>query len=194
VRLSEVLTILQKGDLAVSRELPFEAMEHYEQALTYFPDHLEAIIGLSDMLMDIYEEKMPAEEPEPPLIPNNPATTTTPQTSKTSNPPPPRLTTAKSSLASAGREPPPNARSKDPTPAQLNRLAARDRAYMLLSTLTKLGSGWSSPEAWFALARAHELSGEVGRAKKALWWVVEVGESRGVRGWGESVGGGGYCL
>ncbi|KAK0940430.1 hypothetical protein LTR29_008018 [Friedmanniomyces endolithicus] len=183
-----------KGDLAVSRELPFEAMEYYEQALTYFPDHLEAIIGLSDMLMDIYEEKMPAEEPEPPLIPNNPATTTTPQTSKTSNPPPPRLTTAKSSLASAGREPPPNARSKDPTPAQLNRLAARDRAYMLLSTLTKLGSGWSSPEAWFALARAHELSGEVGRAKKALWWVVEVGESRGVRGWGESVGGGGYCL
>ncbi|KAK0334631.1 hypothetical protein LTR94_016087, partial [Friedmanniomyces endolithicus] len=163
-----------KGDLAVSRELPFEAMEHYEQALTYFPDHLEAIIGVSDMLMDIYEEKMPAEEPEPPLIPNNPATS--PQTSKPSNPPPPRLTTAKSSLASAGREPPPNARSKDPTPAQLNRLAARDRAYMLLSTLTKLGSGWDSPEAWFALARAHELSGEVGRAKKALWWVVEVGE------------------
>ncbi|KAK1027257.1 hypothetical protein LTS16_021656, partial [Friedmanniomyces endolithicus] len=160
-----------KGDLAVSRELPFEAMEHYEQALTYFPDHLEAIIGVSDMLMDIYEEKMPAEEPEPPLIPNNPATS--PQTSKPSNPPPPRLTTAKSSLASAGREPPPNARSKDPTPAQLNRLAARDRAYMLLSTLTKLGSGWDSPEAWFALARAHELSGEVGRAKKALWWVVE---------------------
>ncbi|KAK0899813.1 hypothetical protein LTR02_009458, partial [Friedmanniomyces endolithicus] len=155
-----------KGDLAVSRELPFEAMEHYEQALTYFPDHLEAIIGVSDMLMDIYEEKMPAEEPEPPLIPNNPATS--PQTSKPSNPPPPRLTTAKSSLASAGREPPPNARSKDPTPAQLNRLAARDRAYMLLSTLTKLGSGWDSPEAWFALARAHELSGEVGRAKKAL--------------------------
>ncbi|KAK1823413.1 hypothetical protein LTR12_002262 [Friedmanniomyces endolithicus] len=181
-----------KGDLAVSRELPFEAMEHYEQALTYFPDHLEAIIGLSDMLMDIYKEKMPAEEPEPPLIPNNPATS--PQTSRPSNTPPPRLTTAKSSLASAGREPPPNARSKDPTPAQLNRLAARDRAYMLLSTLTKLGSGWDSPEAWFALARAHELSGEVGRAKKALWWVVEVGESRGVRGWGESVGGGGYCL
>ncbi|KAK0251486.1 hypothetical protein B0A54_15511 [Friedmanniomyces endolithicus] len=181
-----------KGDLAVSRELPFEAMEHYEQALTYFPDHLEAIIGLSDMLMDIYEEKMPAEEPEPPLIPSNPAISS--QTSKSANPPPPRLTTAKSSFASAGREPPPNARSKDPTPAQLNRLAARDRAYMLLSTLTKLGSGWDSPEAWFALARAHELSGEVGRAKKALWWVVEVGESRGVRGWGESVGGGGYCL
>jgi len=189
---NEMLTIVQKGDLAVSRELPFEAMEHYEQALTYFPDHLEAIIGLSDMLMDIYEEKMPAEEPEPPLIPSNPATSS--QTSKSANPPPPRLTTAKSSFASAGREPPPNARSKDPTPGQLNRLAARDRAYMLLSTLTKLGSGWDSPEAWFALARAHELSGEVGRAKKALWWVVEVGESRGVRGWGESVGGGGYCL
>ncbi|TKA67843.1 hypothetical protein B0A55_09127 [Friedmanniomyces simplex] len=192
-----------KGDLAVARELPFEAMEQYEQALTYFPDHPEAIIGLSDILMDIYEEKMPAEEPEPPLItsnlPSTPAyrshiTNNNPATRKLATPPP-RLTTSKSSLASAGRERPPNARTKDPTPAQLNRLAARDRAYMLLSTLTKLGTGWDSAEAWFALARAHELSGEVGRAKRALWWTVEVGEAKGVRGWGEVVGGGGgYTL
>jgi cargo-transport protein YPP1 len=74
-------------------------------------------------------------------------------------------------------------RKQDPTPAQLNRLAARDRAYMLLSTLTKLGSGWDNPEAWLLLARAYELKGQVSKAKQALWWVVELEDSRGLRGW-----------
>lgn len=54
---------------------------------------------------------------------------------------------------------------------------------MLLSSLTRLGSGWDDSEAWLVLARAHELSGQVGKAKEALWWVVELEESRGVRCW-----------
>ncbi|KAK4961009.1 hypothetical protein LTR10_001498 [Elasticomyces elasticus] len=181
-----------KADLAIARKQPFEAMEDYEQALTYFPDHLESIIGISDILMDIYEEKMPAEELEPSPTSNLPGTSRSSANHPASKPSePPRLTTAKSSLASAGREPPPHVRNRDPTPAQLNRLAARDRAYMLLTTLTKLGSGWDCPEAWIALARAHELSGQIGKAKKALWWVVELEESRAMRDWSEV---GGYTV
>ncbi len=69
------------------------------------------------------------------------------------------------------------------TPENLNRLAARDRAYGLLSTLTKLGSGWDNSEAWYALARATELSGEIERAKELLWYVVELEDTRPVRHW-----------
>lgn len=79
------------------------------------------------------------------------------------------------------------------TPDNLNRLAARDRAYGLLSTLTKLGTGWDNSEAWFALARAHELGGEIEKAKEMLWWVVELEDSRPLRGWW-NVGVGGYVL
>jgi hypothetical protein len=79
---------------------------------------------------------------------------------------------------------------KDPAPAELNRLAARERAYMLLSGLTRLGSGWDDSEAWLELAKAHELGGQVGKAKEALWWVVELEETRPVRGWRDVAVGG----
>ncbi|ETI23512.1 hypothetical protein G647_05314 [Cladophialophora carrionii CBS 160.54] len=80
------------------------------------------------------------------------------------------------------------------TPENLNRLAARDRAYGLLSTLTKLGSGWDHAEAWFALARAHELGGEPDRAKEMLWWCVELEDTRPIRHWRNLGAGGGYVL
>lgn len=70
-----------------------------------------------------------------------------------------------------------------PPPAQLNRLAARDRAYMLLNSLTKLGEGWDDSEAWAALARAHELSDQVERARECLWFVVGLEDGRPVRPW-----------
>ena len=153
-------------------------MSAYEQALSYFPDHPEAIIGLSDILMDIYEEKTPAEEPRPLLqtlpgaapIPPPPRTSTSTKTPTTLSP----TDSTKDHKSSS---------KNDPTPAELNRLAARDRAYMLLSTLTRLGTGWENSEAWFTLARAHELSHQVGKAKQALWWVVELEEARPMRGW-----------
>lgn len=74
-----------------------------------------------------------------------------------------------------------------------DRLAARDRAYGLLSALTKLGSGWNYSEAWFALARAYEESGQVEKAKDALWWCVELEDGMGVREW-TCLGAGGYVL
>lgn len=61
--------------------------------------------------------------------------------------------------------------------------AARDRAYMLLSNLTKLGTGWDNSAAWLSLARAYELSGQMDKAKQALWWVVELEESQPMRPW-----------
>jgi len=75
----------------------------------------------------------------------------------------------------------------------VDRLAARDRAYGLLSGLTKLGTAWNSSEAWFALARAHEESGQPDKAKEVLWWCVELEEGMGVREW-HCVGTGGYVL
>jgi len=88
----------------------------------------------------------------------------------------------------------PTAESKLPnTPEELNRLAARDRAYQLLSTLTKLGSGWDYSEAWYALARTHEEGGQIEKAKEVLWWCVELEDTRPLREW-HSVGAGGYVL
>lgn len=79
------------------------------------------------------------------------------------------------------------------TPSELNRLAARDRAYGLLSTLTKLGTGWDNTEAWYTLARAYEESGEVEKQKQVLWWVVELEDARPLRHW-TNVGVGGFVL
>mgnify|MGYP000959713417 CR=1 FL=1 len=75
----------------------------------------------------------------------------------------------------------------------VDRLAARDRAYALLSGLTRLGSGWNLSEAWFALARAHEESGQPDKAKEVLWWCIELEESASVRDW-SCLAGGGYVL
>ncbi|KAK5135918.1 hypothetical protein LTR08_004376 [Meristemomyces frigidus] len=183
-----------KGGLATARGLPFEAMEQYERALSHFPDHAEGIIGLSDLLMDIYEEKLPAEEPQPLFEPSPSASGTFSDHPTTLPGFDSRPTTGKSTLAEAGRTLPTAAgRQKDPMPAELNRLAARDRAYMLLVNLTKLGSGWDNAEAWFTLARAYELSKQVGKAKQALWWVVELENSKPMRAWCE-VTAGGYVL
>jgi hypothetical protein len=170
-------------------------MSHYEQALSHFPDHSAGIIGISNLLLDIYEEKLPAEEPIPS---HRPLPTASGALISEAKPSITRPTSSSSAIPS--RRPSlvtdaPDLKSskQDPTPAELNRLAARDRAYMLLSNLTKLGSGWNDSEAWLTFARAHELSGEIGKAKQALWWVVELEDYRPVRSW-RDVTGGGYAL
>jgi hypothetical protein len=98
----------------------------------------------------------------------------------------------------------PSALSSKPSPQKdfsaplLDRVAARDRAYGLLSTLTKLGTGWNHSEAWFALARSYELGGQLEKSRECLWWCVELEEARAVRDWSEVLGGstarGGYVL
>ena len=132
--------------------------------------------------MDIYEEKVPAEEPRPLLHPL-PGSSPTPPPPRTA---PPTKTPETNSADTQDKR----STQKDPSPAELNRLACRDRAYMLLSTLTRLGNGWDNAEAWLTLARAHELSKQVGKAKQALWWVVELEENRTMRHWSEASAGG----
>jgi hypothetical protein len=180
--------------------LPYEAMTCYDEALSYYPDHSAGVIGIANLLMDIYEEKIPAEEPHIPLHP-----LPLPSGSTLVSEARPALTRPNSSAAAPSRPISQHnvvlvqaveevkERRVDPSPAVLNRLAARDRAYMLLKNLAGMGAGWDNSEVWYALARAHELSRELGKAKSALWWVVELEHNRPVRDWRE-VSPGGYAL
>ncbi|KAK1729688.1 filamentation protein [Colletotrichum acutatum] len=211
------------GYLSLAKGAPYLARSDFEMALTHYPDHPAAVIGLSDILLDIYSEKVLP----PPAIP----TLSVPENISSLSFPPPNLpkiavpqhglpseplglgsgasgagTTGKtaahqsattaSSVKSVERSdsddklPAPYKATSVPT---IDRLAARDRAYGLLSSLTKLGSAWNNAEAWFALARAHEESGQVDKAKEVLWWCVELEESTGVREW-QCLGSGGYVL
>ena len=194
----------ERGNLCVARSAPHEAMIQYESALSHYPDHPAATIGLSNILLDIYCEIIPTY-PVLPSIRSDPyrSVTSKPKESSqpllssvpSSDPTVPDLDSSRllnridlppsdnSSLNSSNEhQPSPSSRHSN-SPEALDRLAARDRAYGLLSSLTKLGTGWDNSEAWFALARAYEESGEFDRAKEVLWWVVELEEKRPIRNW-----------
>jgi tetratricopeptide (TPR) repeat protein len=218
---------LQKGNLSLARERPYGARADFETALTHFPNHPGAIVGLSNILLDIYTEKLLP----PPAVPGLDlsglpltndsifAFTTDASTLTVDNKEDKFPSLPSAPLGLGPTKPKPKAKPAEPnghlpspsaattssllgpplppphraTSLPLNdRLAARDRAYGLLSGLTKLGSGWSDSEAWFALARAYEESGQVDKARDALWWCVELEDGRGVREW--EVVGGGYVL
>ncbi|KAL8756128.1 MAG: hypothetical protein Q9199_003156 [Rusavskia elegans] len=149
------------------------ASEEFEKALGWFPDHNAATIGLCNMLLDYYSQKRPASK--------SPAQFSS-ETKPKSKPILATLPTTQSSQTDASRQQRPN-RSPEVSPTLLSRLAARDRAYGLLSMLTKSGQGWDDSDAWFALARVYEESGQEEKAKEALWWVVELEEGRPVRHW-----------
>ncbi|KAK2604435.1 hypothetical protein N8I77_007366 [Diaporthe amygdali] len=206
---------LGKGDADAARK-------DFEAALTHFPDHPAAVVGLSNILLDLYCEKTvpPPAFPSLDLVGGSDAMPGTEQsTAELVYPEPnqtdsPKLfptgplglgafkTQKKEPLKQAGLpksptslhhethlEPPYKAASIP----KVDRLASRDRAYGLLSNLTKLGTGWNYSEAWFALARAHEESGQLDKAKDVLWWCVELEEGSGVRQW-DCVNTGGYVL
>ena len=173
---------IQRGEVARASDQPFDAQVFFEKALAHFSDHPAAVVRLSELLLDVYCQKIPHERPEhPPLL------TTSPEAHRMA-----QLETCANSKYENG-EPKPKPASAPDDPETLNRLAARDRAYQLLSTLTKLGAGWDSSEAWFALARAYELAGQVEKAKEVLWWCVELEDTRPLRRW-SCVAGAGYVL
>ncbi|RPB02086.1 hypothetical protein L873DRAFT_1802499 [Choiromyces venosus 120613-1] len=64
-------------------------------------------------------------------------------------------------------------------------IIGKNRALALLQSLTSSPRGWNLPEAWFALSRAFELEKDVKNAKSALWKVIELEDSRGVRSFTE---------
>jgi len=187
-------------------------MAHFEAALTHFHDHPSAIVGLSNLLLDIYnQDLLPPPTIAPLVLPGTrmqtPSASTATQISSTTLTTPPSISAASlpphgpiglAPLSVSAAHPPstplssdhPSSESED-KPELHDRIAARDRASFLLSSLTKLGSGWNSSEAWFALARAYELQGQTDKAKDVLWWVVELEDGKSVRDWGVL---GGYVL
>jgi len=213
--LSFQLIAMQRGYLSIAKELPYTALSDFEAALTHYADHPSAIVGLSNILLDIYTKILPPT-PSLPSLPsigalsllNTPSQsivntstlrqdTTSPYTTASATSSTlPTLQFGPLGLANHNQATAPLKSSNSEVPdstALLDRLAARDRAYGLLSGLTKLGSGWNYSEAWFALARAQEEAGLVDKARDALWWCVELEEGRGVRSW-NCVSAGGYVL
>jgi cargo-transport protein YPP1 len=238
---AQTLTTFQRGDLGVAQLAPHKAMSFYEKALDYWPSHADGIVGLSNLLIDVYEEKIPRD------LPHSSALFSAQQPSSKQEQVPQQVAAAKpaavksavsssaSSALAAGSRPSDalgrnatgrsvyfdavsvesrshkgdagddaeteeaeaseskveaksnGANREDPTPEMLDRLAARDRAYFLLSTLSKLGNGWACSEAWNALSRVYEAAGQMEKAKNVLYWVVELEDSRPLRPW-EAVG------
>jgi len=129
----------------VAQSLKHEARTDFERAVLHFPDHPEAIVGLSNILLDIYGEVIPLE----PIRASDIIAHSVQPSGQTV--PTPTSESRKPHLTSHT----PSAENQI-SPPELNRLMARDRAFGLLSTLTKLGAGWDYSEAWFALARAYE--------------------------------------
>ncbi|KAI9818449.1 MAG: hypothetical protein M1827_000508 [Pycnora praestabilis] len=203
----------ERGKLAGAESSSYGALSHFEQALTFYPDHPAAIVGLSNILLDIYSQTIPPPSTTPSMAISSTVISSPSNSNTTANDPilahirqqqyPSTTVPAPTDTAQKGPQNGNNfpssinglqpSSTEDPTPEELDRLSARDRAYGLLSTITKLGSGWDYSEAWFALARAYEESGQLEKAKEVLWWVVELEDSRAVRGW-HSVGLGSYVL
>lgn len=221
------------GYLSIAKDNPDSARLGFEAALTHYPDHPAAIVGLSNILLDLYTEKIvppkafsgldlvggaeampgtdqstadiispPRHSTSPPkLLPTEPlglGAFKTPSNRAESSfshkhahaPAPAAAAAAAAAAHHDSHLAPPYKAASMPL---VDRLASRDRAYGLLSNLTKLGSGWNYSEAWFALGRAHEASGQTGKAKEVLWWCVELEEGMGVREW-DCVNTGGYVL
>lgn len=204
LKLPHVLTTLQLGQLSLAKKLPFQARADFEAALTQFPDHPSATVGLSNILLDIYSEKL---LPSPAASTTEDATTQDLRKLSIASPPHslplglgPIEAAAAKQTASTGAAASTFHEDDDlPEPYKaaslplVDRLAARDRAFTLLSGVTRLGTAWDNSEAWFALARAHEESDQPDKAKEVLWWCVELEEATGVREW-QSLGGGGYII
>ncbi|KAH8702530.1 putative filamentation protein [Talaromyces proteolyticus] len=186
----------EQGALCQAQSSPHEAMEFYEEAVARVPNHPRATIGLSSLLLDIWDEKIPAQPLRPTLDHGTSTlasarTTTQPTTrngSKRTN-----ADTVESVIENIYSERPPSAVKKDERVRHMNRLAARDRAYGLLSMLTKTGSSWDNSEAWFTLSRAYEAGSQIEKTKDVLWWCVELEDRKPIRHWW-NVGSGSYVL
>ena len=189
----------ERGNLCQTQAAPQEAIDYYECALFHCLDHPAATVALANLLLDVHTQiGTSGEHP----VGGTPESISSPyahdSASPTSIPFDLDSTDVKDDSAPLPHDPTRPTIHNPSNPALnettlLARLAARDRAHGLLSSLTKLGSGWDNSEAWFALARAYEEGGQVDKAKEVLWWCVELEDTRPIREWG-CVGLGGYVL
>lgn len=165
----------------LARGLKHDARDDFERAVLHFPDHPAAIVGLSNILLDIYCKLVPLERGSILDVPTPSSPPSVPPTASQPDPPTAHFTAHTPSA------------ENQLSPPELNRLAARDRAFGLLSTLTKRGAGWDYSEAWYALARAYEESGQLDKTKEVLWWCVELEDTHPLRSW-QNVTLGGFVL
>jgi tetratricopeptide (TPR) repeat protein len=186
----------EQGLLAQAQSRPHDAMELFEEALVRDPDHLKATVCLANLLLDIWERKMPLNRPDTDDLHAEMSTLYLPATAEKSATL--KKTQDKDSDNVDDRSMPakrqlPATDVEEDEPKLLNRIAARDRAHGLLSALTKRGTAWDSSEAWYALSRAHEASGDIEKLKEVLWWCVELEDRRPIRHW-SNIGSGLYVL
>ncbi|KAL3474509.1 hypothetical protein BJX99DRAFT_231447 [Aspergillus californicus] len=178
----------ERGLLLKAQSRPHDALEHFEEALLYNADHPKATINLANLLLDIWDQKLPLQPPGPCLEPGLSAMAPPPTKEKSNE-------TGRLSRSGVAR---PKAQIssftvEDEEPKLINRIAARERAYCLLSALTKRGTSWDNSEAWFALSRAYEAVGQTQKLKEVLWWCIELEDRRPIRHW-SNIGSGVYVL
>ncbi|KAL5342938.1 hypothetical protein BJX70DRAFT_385807 [Aspergillus crustosus] len=180
----------ERGLLLNAQSRPHNAIEHFEEALLYNPDHPKATISLANLLLDIWDQKLPLQPPEP-GVELNLSTMTPPPTKKPVGTK--RLSRSEVSNSAKPKTDSSAPATEDEEPKLINRIAARERAYSLLSALTKRGTSWDNSEAWFALSRAYEAVGQIKKLKEVLWWCIELEDRRPIRHW-SNIGSGAYVL
>lgn len=192
----------EQGFLAKTQLRNHDAIGYFEKALMRDPDHPKATIGLANMLLDIWDQTLPVEPPRSEVKPNLDGSTLSllPPSPKQSETPKQKSEEGKEEEGEEKQQSQDDDKSKASQPQSpeeetkfLHRLAARDRAYGLLSALTKRGSSWDNSEAWYALSRAYEAGGQVEKLKEVLWWCIELEDRRPVRHW-SNIGSGVYVL
>lgn len=186
--------LAEQGLLALAQSKPHQAIKHFEDALLRHADNPTATIGLANLLLDVWDQTLP---PEPSNADVNLDISRTSLLSETTKPKTAKAVSADEfKVPGVAEKPKPTEASASPhdvDPRHLHRLAARDRAYGLLSSLTKLGSSWDNSDAWYALSRAYEAGEQVDKLKEVLWWCIELEDRRPIRHW-SNIGSGLYVL
>ncbi|KAJ5995007.1 hypothetical protein N7481_001984 [Penicillium waksmanii] len=184
----------EQGLLAQAQSKSHQAIKQFESALLRSPDHPTATISLANLLLDVWDQTLPLEPTNADI---NLEASRLSLLSELSQPKSARavsteeMKVAESAQSSEPSEAPMSAHDVDPK--HLHRLAARDRAYGLLSALTKLGSSWDNSDAWYALSRAYEAGEQTEKLKEVLWWCIELEDRRPIRHW-SNIGSGLYVL
>ena len=186
--------LAEQGLLAQAQSNPHQAIKHFEDALMRHADNPTATIGLANLLLDVWDQTLP---PEPSNADVDLDVSHISLLSKTTKPKQAKAVSADEfKVPDVSEKPKPTEASSSPhdvDPRHLHRLAARDRAYGLLSSLTKLGSSWDNSDAWYALSRAYEAGEQVDKLKEVLWWCIELEDRRPIRHW-SNLGSGLYVL
>ena len=115
----------QRGKLYLAQTLPHDALFQFEQALSHIPNHPQATVELSTILLDIYCQIIPSEKPDPDVGILRLAAISPDPVARI--PPVQESEAEKTQTAAAAM------RMPYPLPPELYRLVARDRAYGLLS-------------------------------------------------------------